>query len=161
MTTTTKKDRRGAILRASIAAVAVLGIGGAITTAAWTDQVTFAGNVQTAKFDLRGAVQGGAWYDGPIDLGDAFRNLQPGEVTKTIALKNNSTVRAYLDDTILEVDPALNGAITHSVAGLPESLAPDGYVKVDVTFHVAEYLPTDTAGSLNLTFPASSAPQAP
>lgn len=161
MTTTTKKDRRGAILRASIAAVAVLGIGGAITTAAWTDQVTFAGNVQTARFDLRGAVQGGAWYNGPIDLGDTFKNLQPGDVTKTIALKNNSTVKAYLEDSVLEVAPELGGAITHSVANMPASLAPDGYVNVKVTFHVAESLPMSTAGKLQLTFPASSAPVTP
>ncbi|NYE20248.1 SipW-dependent-type signal peptide-containing protein [Microbacterium immunditiarum] len=157
MTTTTQKDRRGAMLRASIAAVAVLGIGGAITTAAWTDQVTFAGDVQSAKFDLRGAVQGGAWYDGPIDLGDAFKNLQPGDVTKTIALKNNSTVNAYLGESVLEVDPALNGAITHSVENLPASLAPNGYVNIKVTFHVADDLPMSTAGKLQLTFPASSA----
>jgi len=156
MTTTTKKDRRGAILRASIAAVAVLGIGGAITTAAWTDQVTFAGNVKTATFDLRGNV-GDGWQQGPIDLGKLFDNLKPGTYTKSIGLKNFSSIDLHLEATTLNVDPALKGAITHSVGDMPSYLPPQGYVSVPVTFTVTDDLPQNTAGTVELTFPASSA----
>src|SRR4051794_30064681 len=63
MSDTTPRSRRDA-LRLALAAVAVLGIGAAITTAVWTDNVFFSATSTASSYDLQGrAGTTGAWLD--------------------------------------------------------------------------------------------------
>lgn len=56
MRTAPQSDRRRLITAISLASVAVLGFGAAITTAAWTDNVWFTAEADTASIQLYGAV---------------------------------------------------------------------------------------------------------
>lgn len=57
-------NRKRTILRLALAGVAVLGIGAAITTAVWTDNVFFTATATSSSFDLQGrSGTAGAWLD--------------------------------------------------------------------------------------------------
>jgi predicted ribosomally synthesized peptide with SipW-like signal peptide len=51
-----EKRKKSTIIRLAIAGVAVLGIGAAITTAAWTDQAWFTAQADAASIELYGAL---------------------------------------------------------------------------------------------------------
>ena len=53
--TDTGSGRRTRVLRVALAGIAILGIGAAITTAAWTDDVFFGADATASSFDLQGA----------------------------------------------------------------------------------------------------------
>jgi len=83
--------RKRPILRLVLAGVAVLGIGAAITTAAWTDDVFFGATATASSFDLQGRDPAGTWQDvglpgttsaaAPIVLtAAALADLSPGEI---------------------------------------------------------------------------------
>ncbi len=62
-----RRDRAKLVL----AGIAVAGIGAAVTTAAWTDDVWFSAEAEAATFDLQGRVEpDGAWLDEGIDPTD-------------------------------------------------------------------------------------------
>ncbi|WP_395243624.1 hypothetical protein ACGGZK_16055 [Agromyces sp. MMS24-K17] len=78
--------RRRTVLRLALAGVAIAGIGAAITTAAWTDQVFFNATATASSFDLQGrSGTSGTWLDvgsdvTPITLTSAdLGALSPGE----------------------------------------------------------------------------------
>ncbi len=48
------EGRKRPTLRLVLAGIAVLGIGAAITTAAWTDDVFFSATATASSFDLQG-----------------------------------------------------------------------------------------------------------
>ncbi|MDM8086430.1 hypothetical protein QUV83_16785 [Cellulomonas cellasea] len=58
-----KRRRRGALVRFGLAGVAVLGVGAAVTSAAWTDDAWFAGSASAAEVELQGSIDGSTWYD--------------------------------------------------------------------------------------------------
>ena len=78
-----KRRRRAAIVRFGLAGVAVLGVGAAATSAAWTDDAWFAGSASAVeKVELQASVDGGqTWYDADAEgdavsiPADAFDNL--------------------------------------------------------------------------------------
>jgi hypothetical protein len=118
--THTNRRRRFGSLRFALAGVAVLGIGAAITTAAWTDDVYFGAQGVASSFDLQGTALGAAadcstatgWQDigvpgetdetTTIDFSTAeFGALAPGEVvTAELCLRNVGTADGTIDDTV-------------------------------------------------------------
>ncbi len=60
----TTPARRRATLKLVLAGVAIVGVGAAITTAAWTDDVFFGATATASSFDLQGAAAStGPWSD--------------------------------------------------------------------------------------------------
>lgn len=69
--TSTGPGRRTRVLKIALAGIAILGIGAAITTAAWTDDVFFGADATASSFDLQGAANPtGAACDGTLTYGD-------------------------------------------------------------------------------------------
>jgi hypothetical protein len=61
---TTTPGRKRSTLKMVLAGVAVLGVGAAITTAVWTDDVFFSATATASSFDLQGsAAAAGPWSD--------------------------------------------------------------------------------------------------
>lgn len=68
-TTDARRTRRRTVVRLTLAGVAIAGIGAAITTAAWTDQVFFNATATASSFDLQGrAGTSGTWLDVGTDV---------------------------------------------------------------------------------------------
>lgn len=104
MTEHESRRKRGDRAKLTLAGIAVIGIGAAVTTAAWTDDVWFSAAAEAAEFDLQGQVDGdAAWSDIGIDDADgdisddvaiaipatAFEGIVPGfDNTVTLNLMN-------------------------------------------------------------------------
>ena len=96
--------RRRKIAKFALAGVAVLGVGAALTSAAWTDDVFFAADATSGTFDLQGSLDGTDWFDvatvddtsatAPIQIpASAFENMAPNDVrVVTLHLKNAGSV---------------------------------------------------------------------
>src|SRR3954451_14063274 len=97
---TDRRRRRRTILKFSLAAVALLGIGAAATSSAWTDDAWFSATASAASVELEGSLTPGGPYTAADVVGSAivipattFANMVPGEVrTVTVYLHNASTV---------------------------------------------------------------------
>ena len=108
-----------------------LGVGAAVvTTAAWTDQVWWAGTVETGTADLQGSLDGSTWLDssdaGAIDLViPMIEDLRPGDtIATTIHVRNTGTLAADLTGSV-DVSGALFAApapVTAILSGLPSTL---------------------------------------
>ena len=103
------------MLRLMLAAVALLGIGAAITAAAWQDEVNFEVEARGATFDVQGRIgyAPDVWEPGDQDLADGwaqsdddgditlsidFGDLVPGDSRDFyVQLRNEGSVTAYLD----------------------------------------------------------------
>lgn len=129
-TSTPVRRSRTTIVRLALASVAVLGVGAAITTAAWTDQAWFTAEASTAHVELYGAlaVDGVCpsadpdLYDEADDLAGAvqitlasgsFAGLVPGDERAVgICLFNGATVplSVSLGAPDLTDDPVFGGA---------------------------------------------------
>ncbi|MET4157002.1 hypothetical protein [Agromyces sp. PvR057] len=78
--TGTGTGRRTRVLKVALAGIAILGIGAAITTAAWTDDVFFGADATASSFDLQGAANPeGAACDATLTYGDEGL---PGDVAE-------------------------------------------------------------------------------
>ncbi|WP_029292066.1 hypothetical protein [Cellulomonas sp. HZM] len=94
-----KKRKRGAVIKFSLVGAALLGIGAAATSAAWTDDAWFTGSATAASIELKGAVSASAddivatdasWSladtQGSLTIpGSTFADLLPNE-TRTVYL---------------------------------------------------------------------------
>ncbi len=97
---TERRDRK-TYLRFGLAAVAVLGIGAAVTSASWTDQAWFTGSAGAAQVELQASSDGTSWVDADT-VGDgvavaideaAFARMNQGERRQvTLHLKNSGSV---------------------------------------------------------------------
>ncbi len=103
MSNTTR--RRSRTLRLVLAAVALLGIGAAITAAAWEDAVFVDVDIATGSMDLEGQVttDGAAsgWLqsddENNIALGIDLSQLTPGDNHEVVLeLQNNGSMTAYV-----------------------------------------------------------------
>ncbi len=99
-----RHSRRRPVLAFALATVALGGVGAAITTAAWTDDVFFSGHAGAAVFTLKGSLDGTTFTTSndvnEINLSipsDRLSNLLPGQ-TRTIDLwvTNAGSVNAAL-----------------------------------------------------------------
>ncbi len=169
--TTDRRARRATITKLALAAVAVLGVGAALTSAAWTDDAWFTASATAGEVELEGRAVAVPpeteldWSEAD-DAGtavvvpaDRLEGLVPEEVrTFDIELRNSSSVPLYV--TLATVDPA--GALLEPASGTTvttdwtdQELAVDGTVTVTVTVTAGDYpdaLQGSTDGTLTLTF---------
>ncbi len=98
-----RRRKRGTVIRLSLAGLALVGIGAAATTAAWTDNVFFSATATTGTFNLQGSVDGTTFVEGD-SLGTAITvpatsltGLTPGDTkTVTLTIKNVGDLAATL-----------------------------------------------------------------
>lgn len=133
---TSDKDRRKRrpIAAFLLATLAVGGIGAAVTSAAWTDNVFFSAPAAAATFNLQGSLDGTTWTESSssdsIELvisADTFADLLPGE-SRTVDLwvRNQSTVDAALTSQVSFSGSTFTTDPTASVSGLTATLTSDG-----------------------------------
>lgn len=147
---TREKKNRKKILPIVLASVAVVGVGAALTSAAWTDEVGFLASAKAGTFNLQGRIAGETvWAEGSEAAKITFdaeelANLSPGdERILEFELQNAGTVGATIET--VEVTPA--GALFAGEAPT-------------VTFKVTGITPGSTidptkttAGALTVTVP--------
>ena len=104
--------RRSRTLRLVLAAVALLGIGAAITSAAWEDVVYVDVDIASGSMNLQGQVTkdgvASGWQEsndaGAIDLAVSMPDLTPGDTHEfVIELQNLGIRRATLEDVFLDL----------------------------------------------------------
>jgi hypothetical protein len=97
--------RRRKITKFALAGVAVLGVGAALTSAAWTDNVWFGGSAGTAEFELSGQDPAtGNWVPADDALAsialpaDALDNVGPNiSDSYTLRVRNDGSIPIYLN----------------------------------------------------------------
>ena len=147
-----RKRKRAAILKFSLAGAAVLGIGAAATSAAWTDDAWFTAGASaidpSTALDLRGTyVDSGTPGAGDFEMADTnvtaveipdgvFAGLTAGdEVTVPVWIMNAGDNELQ----ITSADPVVSGVLfapggaTAELGSVPPSLAVDEMVSVDLT----------------------------
>jgi hypothetical protein len=122
MSTTRTAARRRNTLRIALAGVAIAGIGAAITTAVWTDDVFFSATATASSFDLQNAASPtGPWSDAGVPGDDAVVTIT---ATGLDALSPNTTINVpfYLCNvgttagTVTAVStPAIGGTLNGAV----------------------------------------------
>lgn len=179
------KRRKSTTVRLAVASIAVLGIGAAITTAAWTDQAWFTTSASSAEIELYGAlaVDGtcpvvptstpGA--DSPwkaADDGDAavaipeatFADLVPGQTrTAIICLWNGSTVPLSVSGADISKPSDqifVEGSDATITVGSVNELAKGQVAKLDVVATTPNDWPSSyqgkTSGEIAITFTGST-----
>lgn len=108
--------RRRTVTKLVLAAIAVLGIGAAVTVAAWTDDAWFTAEASTGEVELSGSIDGETFVPADeegtlviaLDAEENLANLVPNE-TRSVPLwiRNDSTV----DLEITLADFATDGAL--------------------------------------------------
>lgn len=130
------KNKRRPIVAFALATLAVGGVGAALTSAAWTDNVFFSASAAAATFDLEGSVDGGKTWaqsdaEGNITLkidSAAYANLLPKQ-TRTVKLhvRNNGNVNATLTSAaVWTKDTTFAENPTVAVGDLVTTLTPSG-----------------------------------
>jgi predicted ribosomally synthesized peptide with SipW-like signal peptide len=135
----TTPSRRRKITKFGLAAVAVLGVGAALTSAAWSDNVWFGGTATAAKFELSGSVDTIDWVAGStssvsIQLpADTLKAIGPNVSDEVVVyVRNDGDIPVYLKPAVV-AHPGLLGKINTSVVYGAQSLAPDAWTTVTVT----------------------------
>lgn len=103
------RPRRGARTRALLAGGLVLGIGGAVTLASWSDSEWATTLFQSASFNLEGSVDGGVFEEhstqaaaGVLDFTAQADNLRPGQRTAqafSVRLDDTTTIPGVVSTT--------------------------------------------------------------
>jgi hypothetical protein len=153
MTTTspTRKDKNGRrrkVTKFALAGVAVLGVGAALTSAAWTDNVWFGAAAAAGSVNLQGRVAGAPdWTENAtkataLTLPASLSDLGPGQTRSiTLELKNSGTVDLALEAPLITGAGALFAGATPLIAvpadvtfgGYAESGAADGKLSSNET----------------------------
>ena len=114
--------RKRKITKFALAGVAVLGLGAAFTSAAWSDDVFFGGDTAAADFELSGSISGdpaGAWVTDSSSTAaiplpsDAFDEIGPGvSDTYDVYVRNDGDIPIYLNPAQVNIGGAMSGAVT-------------------------------------------------
>lgn len=149
-----KRSKRHPLVAFGLAALAVGGVGAAITSAAWTDNTLFAAPAAAATFDLQGSLDGKAWtQSGNADAiemvipASQFANLLPGQ-TRTIDLwvRNESSVNAALTSQVaFASNSTFTTKPTATVSGLAATLTPTGSAGAQDQYQLTVTTPADWA----------------
>ncbi|MDN3496740.1 hypothetical protein QL996_12435 [Planococcus sp. APC 4015] len=127
-----RKSTRRPLIAFALATLAVGGVGAAMTSAAWTDNVFFSAQADAATFDLQGSLDGKTWLQSDkkdaIELvvpATTFAKLLPGETrTVTLHVKNLGNVSAALASTVEWKGSTFTTNPTAAVSDLAPKLAP-------------------------------------
>jgi len=151
---TQERRKRHPLVAFGLAALAIGGVGAAITSAAWTDNAVFAAPAAAATFDLQASLDGQTWTQSSnadaIELvvpASQFANLLPGQ-TRTIDLwvRNESSVSAALvSDVTFASNSTFTTEPTTTVSGLAASLTPTGAAGAQDQFQLTVTTPSDWA----------------
>ena len=169
-----KKRKRAAIIKFSFAGAALLGIGAAATSAAWTDDAWFSAAATTPTIQLQGG-NGAApttWNNADtsgtavVIPATAFQNLEPGVARSVqISLKNISTVPLIVAAPTVVTSGTIftgtNPAIVSAIAAPGSLTALTGTATVTVTVTPPQAWNGSAAyqnatGSITLQFTGSS-----
>ncbi|CAH0167301.1 MULTISPECIES: hypothetical protein [unclassified Microbacterium] len=151
---TKERRKRHPLVAFGLAALAVGGVGAAITSAAWTDNTLFAAPAAAATFDLQGSLDGKTWtQSGNADAIELtiptsqLANLLPGQ-TRTLDLwvRNESSVNAALTSQVaFASNSTFTTKPTVAVSGLVASLTPTGGTGAQDQFQLTVTTPSDWA----------------
>lgn len=163
-------------IKIGLAGLAVLGLGAALTSAQWTDQVFFQADVSTGTFNVQGGVPADqsapttptTWvesdtWDGTegdvasieLDLGGT--QIAPDETTTlTGYVRNDPTSTWTADVSAITVTPFLPAGVTATVAyatggNAPTDLAPGDSVAFEVTVTADGTVAQGATGELAVT----------
>ncbi|WP_439593143.1 hypothetical protein [Microbacterium sp.] len=147
-----KKNKRRPIVAFALATLAVGGVGAALTSAAWTDNVFFSAAADAATFDLQGSLDGKTWQQSDdkkaIQLvvpATTFAKLLPGQ-TRTVPLyvKNYGNVNAALTSSVEWATGATFAKNpTAAVSDLAATLTPAGSTGDTDVFNLTVTAPAD------------------
>ena len=128
-----KKKKRAAVIKLSLAGAAILGIGAAATSAAWTDDAWFNASASSATVELQGSLDGTNWSEADTTPGltipvGTFGNLLPGKtVPVTVHLKNIGSTPLAVASTVTLSGVVFDGVspnnATVTVASVPNIAA--------------------------------------
>lgn len=137
-----QRSRRWGITRFALAGAALLGIGAAATSAAWTDGTWFSLQASSASVQLEASTTGlaGSWVDADADPGvtfgttapNVFTNLLPGQTrSATIYLKNTGSTCVNVAAATVTKSAPLDGSTATDATvtlapGVVGDLAPNG-----------------------------------
>ncbi len=148
-----RRSRKGGVayLRFGLAGVALLGIGAAATSAAWSDQAWFGASATAAKVELQASLAETSGYtdaDAAPGITIPFDLLNAGaDVTKTVWVRNDGTVPV----TVGTPSVTKTGLFTGSGTG---ASAPASVTVSDVADATLE--PGDvTSATVHVTTPAN------
>lgn len=170
-TTTSPRTKKRGIIRAILAGGLVLGVGAAVTLAAWNDSEFATGTFSAGTFNLEGSTDGTAFADHATAPGAALgftvnpASLSPGDVVYApfaVRLAANTTNNATV--TVAVPTPATTGSVTGltyqilqptafgcTAATTGTTLVPAGTavgsVPSAVTFSLTKGAPTTSAGA--------------
>lgn len=167
-----KRKKRGAIIKFSLAGVALVGIGAAATSAQWSDNAWFSASASAVgTVHLQASNDGTNFVDAKV-VGDAvtigvdsdfFAHLDQGaDRTTTIYLKNAGTA----DLTIAADTPSLTGGIfggavpaNVTVGTAPTTIAAGDTATISVELTTSATWPTSyqgTTGAITLHYSATA-----
>jgi hypothetical protein len=150
--------RRRKITKFALAGVAVLGVGAALTSAAWSDNVWFGGNTAAADFELSGSTHGdplGVWEANssegttialPVE---AFDEIAPGVPdTYDVYVRNEGDIPIYLNPAVVTVGGDMEGLVTTSATYNRTTLQSDQIARVRVVVTGTDALLEGTDGTI-------------
>lgn len=134
------RKTRQSLIAFGLAALAVGGIGAAMTSAAWTDNTWFSAPAAAATFNLQGSLDGKTWEEGTLTTANGvttfqlevpaekLANLLPGEDRDvSLWVRNESSVSAAITSTVaFEDGTTFTTKPTPTLVGLAEKLTPAG-----------------------------------
>lgn len=133
--------RRRKVTKFALAGVAVLGVGAALTSAAWTDNVFFGGSASSGAIELQGSTDNLAFFDGDVEgnvdlVIDDFVVGPDSSDTKRVWVQNTGDLDLRLADvSAVGTGPLFtNGATVVPVSNDADGLlAPGQKASIDVT----------------------------
>ena len=142
-----KRKKRGAIIKLSLAGVALLGIGAAATSAAWTDDAWFKASAHSASAPtLQASLTGlnGSWQDADTENGADIVNVTvPASTFGQLVPGDAISVPLYLHNT---------GSSPIAVSGAIKSLT--GTLFTIATAPAVPSLPSTVTGTSTLSIAA-------
>jgi hypothetical protein len=138
--------RRRKVTKFALAGVAVLGVGAALTSAAWTDNVWFGGDATAAEFELAGSNDQVSWVIDSTDTATIelpeLDTIGPGvSDSVNVWVQNQGDIPIYLSDAVITVvEPTLVDAFQTDFEYSRTTLGPDQIARVTVTVTGTESL---------------------
>lgn len=168
--TTERRRKSPVIIKLALAGVAVLGVGAALTSAAWTDNALFSASADSATVELQGRLADAeTWVDADTDAlavqvgADELSDLVPGEERRfEIELRNSGSIPLMVGaPTIAATGDVFTGTgpATVSTSWAGDEVAAAGTQKVTVTVKTpADWAATyqGKTGALTLMFQAAT-----